>query len=253
MVDISPGDVQYVTTALLQIYRDFDQVYSLQGWAVPVSWPWICHALQLPSPSGLLHLSRLRYFGQIMASGADELWAMIEVQGTLASRVQGILRMALWEHQCHDSTLPHPADPSRWNEWSTHSYFNRPKEMERPFDEGMETWHVPDGTTTMWWPKGTANLRKHSTSLTSPTQADWKHQPMVATQHICLSLHQKLLFEDRDGLRMLSKCMAALIRQGNTHMVRNAKHVSGNFGNTVDYSTIWSTRLDAEPGWHKQG
>ena len=214
MVDISPGDVQYVTTALLQIYRALIRSIVSKDELYQVSWPWICHALQLPSPSGLLHLSKLRYFGQILASGADELWAMIEVQ-------------ARWHQECKESfewlydnisattTLPHPADSSRWNEWST-LILQRPKRWKGLL---MRAWKhdMYQRYNDYVVAKGYGEFAEALYIADFSYPSGLETQPMTATQHICLACTKS--FSSRTGW-----ASHAFKVHGRTHSARQYAH-----------------------------
>ena len=210
MVDISPGDVQYVTTALLQIYRTL--IRSIVSYQV--SWPWICHALQLPSPSGLLHLSRLRYFGQIMASGADELWAMIEVQGYWHQECKESFEW-LYENISATTTLPHPADPSRWNEWST-LILQRPKRWKGLL---MRAWKhdMYQRYNDYVVAKGYGEFAEALYIADFSYPSGLETQPMVATQHICLACTKS--FSSRTGW-----ASHAFKVHGRTHSARQYAH-----------------------------
>lgn len=113
LVNYSEKDQQYFATTVYRIYKS---VYGKEDDEDEhhLSWARLCYAMDLPSPEALQHLARLRYYGQILRHGSDELWAMISTE-------QG------WLHQCQQSflwafrqlggntNLPNPENG--WTEW----------------------------------------------------------------------------------------------------------------------------------------
>ena len=214
MVDITAGDVQYITTALLQIYRSLVRSIVSKEELYHVSWPWICHALQLPSPSGLLHIARLRYFGQILASGADELWAMVEVQVHWHQECKESFE---WLHDniCATSTMPHPTDATKWNEWSS-LILKRPKKWKGLL---MRAWKhdMYQRYNDYVVAKGYGEFAEalYIADFSYPTGLET--QPMAATQHICLACTRS--FSSRTGW-----ASHAFKVHGRTHTARQYAH-----------------------------
>ena len=113
LVDLSESDVQAITTAILHIYRAVIKPSVTKEELFTISWPWLCHALQLPHPRAVIHLARLRYFGQIVRTAPDELWAMIETQGSWLQDCRDSMDW-LYENISGSSNLP---PPQQWESW----------------------------------------------------------------------------------------------------------------------------------------
>ena len=81
LTSLTEADQQYMTTALLGIYKTI--------WRKPgeqteedhrIGWARLCYALQLPTPRAILQMARVRYFSQIYRHGSGALWALICTQ-----------------------------------------------------------------------------------------------------------------------------------------------------------------------------
>lgn len=113
LVNYNEKDQQYFATAVLRIYKsvygkDEDEEEHHTSWAR------LCYALDLPSPEALQHLARLRYYGQVLRHGSDELWAMISTEQGWLQQCQQSFQWAF--RQLGGSThLPDPE--SGWEEW----------------------------------------------------------------------------------------------------------------------------------------
>ena len=136
LVDLSDADVQAITTTILHIYRAVAKPSVTKEELFTISWPWLCHALQLPHPRAVIHLARLRYFGQVLRTAPDELWAMIETQGTW---LQDCCRSFNWlyENISGSTNLP---PPTQWDTWS-HLICHAPRQwhglMQRAWKHDM--------------------------------------------------------------------------------------------------------------------
>ena len=113
LVDLADSEVQAITTTILHIYRAVIKPSVTKDELFTISWPWLCHALQLPHPRAVIHLARLRYFGQIVRTAPDELWAMIETQGSWLQDCRNSMDW-LYENISGSSNLP---PPSEWEQW----------------------------------------------------------------------------------------------------------------------------------------
>ena len=115
LVDMRDADFRYIATSILSIYRailignrssDPDEYKA--------KWARICYTLQLPTPMAIVHMARIRYFGQVYRAGGDDLWAAISVQGTWLSDCKKAFQW-LYAQICNTSTLPDPAID--WQPW----------------------------------------------------------------------------------------------------------------------------------------
>ena len=136
LVDLSDADVQAITTTILHIYRAVVKPSVTKEELFTISWPWLCHALQLPHPRAVIHLARLRYFGQVLRTAPDELWAMIETQGTWLQDCRRSFNW-LYENISGSTNLP---PPTQWDTWS-HLICHAPRQwhglMQRAWKHDM--------------------------------------------------------------------------------------------------------------------
>ena len=114
LVNFTTADQQHLSTALLRMYKAIYGKSDGERDGQQISWPRLCYALGLPSPEAVVHVARLRYYGQILRNGGQELWAM-------ASTEQGWLQACRtsfqWAYRqlAGSTTLQDPA--SNYADW----------------------------------------------------------------------------------------------------------------------------------------
>ena len=115
LVDMRDADYRYIATSILSIYKAI-LIGGRSGDPDEhkVKWARICYTLQLPTPMAIVHMARIRYFGQVYRAGGDDLWAAISVQSTWLHDCRQAFQ---WLHAqiCNTSTLPDPAVD--WQPW----------------------------------------------------------------------------------------------------------------------------------------
>lgn len=115
LVDMREADYRYIATSILGIYRAI-LIGSRSGDPdeYKTKWARICYTLQLPTPMAIVHMARIRYFGQVFRAGGDDLWAAISGQRTWLSDCREAFQW-LYTQICNTSTLPDPAVD--WQPW----------------------------------------------------------------------------------------------------------------------------------------
>ena len=115
LVDMKEADYRYIATSILSIYRAI-LIGSRSGDPdeYKAKWARICYTLQLPTPMAIVHMARIRYFGQVFRAGGDDLWAAISGQRTWLDDCRKAFQW-LYAQICNTSTLPDPAVD--WQPW----------------------------------------------------------------------------------------------------------------------------------------